>query len=83
MSESKKTKLLSLREAGARCGVAATTIGRRTGVFGELSLVRLNGRVLVIESELDALIERLVTEARANHPCRRADEKLRSLKLIS
>ena len=45
--------------------------------------MRLNGRVLVIESELDALIERLITEARAQHPQRRADEALRRLKLIS
>ena len=52
-------------------------LGRRS------SLVRLNGRVLVIESELDALIERLITEARAQHPQRRAEAKLRSLKLIS
>lgn len=78
-----KTKLLSLRDAAARCGVAASTISRRAGVFAELNLVRLNGRVLVIESELDALIERLITEARAQHPQRRAEAKLRSLKLIS
>ena len=62
-----KPRLVSLKDAVARWAGSVGLICEPRGVFGELNLVRLNTRVMVIEGELNMLIERLTGGVKERH----------------
>jgi hypothetical protein len=77
--EKRKERFISIAEAAERLSINHTSIRKRKCGTDRLTHVRPGGgkRVLLIESEVDALVDHMIERARAQTPAAAVNRHLR------
>lgn len=76
-NRAKKPKFISLQDAAELLAIDESSLRKRKCGTEDLNHIQMGRRVVLLESEVVALMERKIEEAVEAHPLRRAERKLR------